>query len=91
MNPVQISCTRVLRSWLIIAALCAAVPVSAQEFRGAITGRVTDTSKARLPGATVTATNIATNVATTSNLNRGCVASQIGHPMSGLRTSRRSY
>ncbi len=42
---------------------------SAQEFRGSISGRVTDTSKGRMPGATVTATNIETNVpsATTTN------------------------
>ena len=42
---------------------------SAQEFRGGISGRVTDTSKGRLPGATVTVTNIATNVAATTTTN----------------------
>jgi hypothetical protein len=41
----------------------------AQEFRGSISGRVTDTSKGRLPGATVTVTNIATNVATSTTTN----------------------
>ena len=40
--------------------------VYAQEFRGSISGRVTDSSKGRLPGATVTITNVATNVATTT-------------------------
>ncbi len=43
--------------------------ISAQEFRGSISGRVTDTSKGRLPGATVTVTNIATNVSSTSTTN----------------------
>ncbi|MCA1560727.1 MAG: carboxypeptidase-like regulatory domain-containing protein [Acidobacteria bacterium] len=40
-----------------------AVPTAAraQDFRGAITGRVSDNSGGRLPGATVTATNKATN------------------------------
>ena len=37
-----------------------------QEFRGGVSGRVTDSSKGRLPGATVTVTNIATNVASTT-------------------------
>ena len=38
-----------------------------QDFRGAITGRITDTSNAVLPGATVTATNTDTNQATTTS------------------------
>ena len=41
----------------------------AQEFRGGISGRVTDSSKGRLPGATVTMTNVATNVASTTTTN----------------------
>src|SRR5262245_63920731 len=45
-------------------------PVAAQEFRGAITGRVSDASGGRLPGVTVTATNTATNVASTTTTNR---------------------
>src|SRR5688572_32990655 len=44
-------------------------PAAAQDFRGAISGRVTDTSNAVLPGATVTATNTATNQSTTSVAN----------------------
>lgn len=38
-------------------------PVSAQTFRGAINGTITDPSGAVVAGATVTATNVATNVA----------------------------
>ena len=59
---------------LVIAAalLGCFVPasVAAQEFRGAITGRVADASGGRLPGVTVTATNTATNVASTTTTNR---------------------
>ena len=36
---------------------------SAQDFRGGITGRIVDSSGGRMPGVTVTATNVATNVA----------------------------
>ncbi len=42
---------------------------AAQDFRGAITGRVSDTSSAVLPGTTATATNVATNVTTTTTTN----------------------
>jgi hypothetical protein len=42
---------------------------AAQDFRGAITGRITDNSNAVLPGTTITATNVATNVATTTTAN----------------------
>ena len=47
-----------------------AVPAMAQDFRGAITGRVTDTSNAVLPGATVTATHKDTNQTTTAVTNQ---------------------
>jgi hypothetical protein len=52
---------------LIVCSIAATA--GAQDPRGSITGRVTDTSGGRLPGATVTATNIETNVpsATTTN------------------------
>jgi hypothetical protein len=58
----------------IIAALllllgAAASPAGAQDFRGGITGRITDTSGGRMPGVTVTATNVATNVASTTTTN----------------------
>jgi Carboxypeptidase regulatory-like domain len=46
-----------------------AAGVVAQEFRGAITGLVTDTSGGRLPGVAITATNVATNVASTTVTN----------------------
>jgi hypothetical protein len=42
---------------------------AAQEFRGAITGRINDRSGGVLPGVTVTATNVATNVASTTTTN----------------------
>ena len=53
----------------VVVAGMLAVPVSAQDYRGAISGRVTDTSGAVLPGSTVTATNTATNQATTTVAN----------------------
>jgi hypothetical protein len=53
---------RVCLSIVLLAAMVAAA--SAQEFRGAITGRISDQSGGALPGVTVTATNVATNVAT---------------------------
>ena len=58
---------RVCLSLVLVAAMVAAA--GAQEFRGAITGKVTDQSGANLPGVTVTATNVATNVATTTTAN----------------------
>src|SRR5436190_23696190 len=41
----------------------------AQEFRGAVTGLVNDASGGRLPGVVVTATNVATSVASTTVTN----------------------
>jgi hypothetical protein len=52
-----------LTAVLFVAAACA----SAQESRGQILGRVTDPSGAVIVGATVRATNAATNVVTTAN------------------------
>src|SRR5436189_175528 len=57
---------------MIVAALalvCAASVASAQDFRGGITGRIADASGGRMPGVTVTATNVATNVASTTTTN----------------------
>src|SRR5438094_7528870 len=51
-------------------AVAIATPVAAQEFRGAITGRVNDRSGGVLPGVTVTATNVATNIASTTTTNQ---------------------
>ncbi|HEX8154228.1 MAG TPA: carboxypeptidase regulatory-like domain-containing protein, partial [Thermoanaerobaculia bacterium] len=56
------------RIGLLCAVLCAvilalpAVPLLAQDFRGAISGTVADASGAVLPGVTVTVTNVETNV-----------------------------
>ena len=52
---------------LALLVVCTTAVVDAtQDFRGAIVGRITDASGARLPGATVTATNVATNVGSTA-------------------------
>jgi hypothetical protein len=54
----------------VILALSAAVlNASAQDFRGGITGRIVDSSNARMPGVTVTAINTATNVASVTTTN----------------------
>jgi len=53
----------------VVLALSCAASVSAQDFRGGITGRITDASGGRMPGVTVTATNAATNVASTTTTN----------------------
>ena len=45
--------------------ICASV-ADAQDFRGGITGRITDAQGGRLPGVTVTATHLATNVISTA-------------------------
>jgi hypothetical protein len=54
---------------VVVAALVAVQATSAQETRGKITGRVTDTSKAVIPGATITVTDVArgTTANATSN------------------------
>ncbi len=57
-----------IRSALVIVGLCC-LPAAAQGVFGTITGTVTDSSDAVLPGATVTVTNIATNVAKTLTTN----------------------
>ena len=59
------------QSLLPIVVLVALLPGHAhgQDFRGGITGRVSDSSAARLPGATVTAVNTATSVSSTTTTN----------------------
>ena len=49
----------------VLTLLCLTIAVNsfAQDFRGGITGRVTDSSGGVLPGVTVTATNVETNAA----------------------------
>jgi hypothetical protein len=58
---------RVIVLMLALAAVSSAA--LAQDFRGAITGRITDSSSARMPGVTVVATNVATNVTQTTTTN----------------------
>ncbi|HEX9368903.1 MAG TPA: TonB-dependent receptor [Vicinamibacterales bacterium] len=58
------------RLFYVLCALAAAsLDASAQDFRGGITGRILDPSNGRLPGVTVTVTNAATNVASTTVTN----------------------
>ena len=62
------------RSWRFVLGLLALLAVhqlsNAQEFRGAILGRITDPSGAVVPGAVVTVTNEETNVAIETQSNR---------------------
>ena len=53
----------------IVLLTVIAAAASAQDFRGGITGRIVDASGGRLPGVTVTATNVATNVASDTTTN----------------------
>jgi Carboxypeptidase regulatory-like domain/TonB dependent receptor-like, beta-barrel len=72
MNPVRFRRLRgVLRRGCLLAFALVLVPAvaRAQDPRGAITGTVSDSSGARLPGVTVTATNVATNVMTPTTTN----------------------
>jgi hypothetical protein len=58
------------RLWVFLTIVgLAPGAVFAQDFRGAITGRITDKSGGVLPGVTVTATNVATNVGSTTTTN----------------------
>ena len=63
--------SRTLQCGVIVAFLLGLrVPAAqAQEFRGSITGTVSDKSAAVLPGVTVTATNVDTGIATTAVTN----------------------
>jgi len=54
---------------LMLALVAMSAAAFAQDFRGAITGRITDSSNARMPGVTVVATNVETNVAQTTITN----------------------
>lgn len=53
----------------LLLAWFAITPATAQEFRGAIQGRVTDNTGAAVPGVTVTAISRATNAAATATTN----------------------
>src|SRR5260370_30953025 len=52
---------------VVICAWALAVSATAQEFRGTITGRVTDTQSAALPNAKITATLVSTGAHSTTN------------------------
>ena len=56
-----------LAASLFVLAL--ALPATAQEFRGSITGKISDSSGAILPGVTITATNVDTGGKTTAVTN----------------------
>ncbi|MFZ2491682.1 MAG: carboxypeptidase-like regulatory domain-containing protein [Thermoanaerobaculia bacterium] len=82
----------------VLVLLFTAVPLVAQDFRGAITGTVTDTSGGVLPGVTITITNIATNVTQTAVTDaRGAFAVRylnvgkydVQAQLEGLRTMQR--
>src|SRR5574341_652548 len=62
-----------IRTSLIAAGLvaCSITCAFAQEFRGSITGRVTDNSGAAVANASVTVTNAATNTSTATTTNEG--------------------
>src|SRR5689334_13712747 len=50
----------------VLCLVLLAAPAAGQNFRGSIEGHVVDKSDAAVPGATVTVTNRATNVASTT-------------------------
>lgn len=54
---------------VLLALVASSLNASAQDFRGGITGRILDSQNARMPGVTVTATNVATNVASSTTTN----------------------
>ena len=58
---------RVLVSLVLVAGFHSSL--AAQDFRGSISGTVTDESGGVLPGATVKVTNTGTNIATTMTTN----------------------
>src|SRR5947209_12247900 len=53
----------------VLLLLIASLAVSAQEFRGSVSGRVTDPNGAVLPGATVVIKNVETNGEQTATAN----------------------
>lgn len=77
---------RKLSIGICMAALCAAIPLAAQESRGAITGRVSDTSGGMIPGANVVVTNTATNEARRVSTNEtGYIRGQLPRARAVLR------
>src|SRR5438309_11425357 len=55
-----------LRLGLLCVVLLTSASVLAQDFRGGVSGTIKDTSGAVLPGVTVSATNVETNVVATA-------------------------
>ena len=56
--------------WTILLSLCLAAIACAQDPRGTILGRVTDTSSAAIPNVEVRATNTATGVTAAARTNQ---------------------
>jgi hypothetical protein len=56
--------------WVLILCLPASFPAIAQTITGSIRGTITDASGAIVPGAAVTATNVATNVNSVATTNQ---------------------
>src|SRR4051812_34955658 len=55
--------------WAVLLLLLAFMTASAQEFRGSITGNVTDPNEAVVPGAEVSIKNVETNAVSTATTN----------------------
>ena len=60
---------RVIGGLVVAILTLVSLPTAAQESRGTISGRVLDTSKAVVPGATVSITNVAMNTTVTMTTN----------------------
>src|SRR5947207_4738722 len=56
-------------SFVAFCTFLSVVPLSAQDARGMIVGRITDSSSATVPGAEVRATNVATGVVASAKTN----------------------
>src|SRR5262249_8987628 len=54
---------------IALLLLSLAVTAGAQEFRGSLTGRITDPTGAALPGASVSVKNVETNIVATMTTN----------------------
>ena len=68
-DPCRSSLARV-GAMVVLACLCAAPEAPSQTTRATLTGTVTDPNGAVVPGATVNATNIATNISSATTTNQ---------------------